>query len=67
MMMKDKRDLEKLGIRFLRFDDIEVKKNMSNVLRVIEDWIEKNNPPLTLRRSVADTPRRGTRKREFLQ
>jgi very-short-patch-repair endonuclease len=37
-------ELEKLGIRFLRFDDLEVKKNMSNVLRVIEDWISKNKP-----------------------
>jgi very-short-patch-repair endonuclease len=36
--------LEKLGVRFLRFDDMEVKKNMSNVLRVIEDWINKNKP-----------------------
>jgi very-short-patch-repair endonuclease len=36
--------LEKLGIRFLRFEDIEVKKNISNVLRVIEDWIRKNQP-----------------------
>ncbi len=36
--------LEKLGVKFLRFDDIEVKKNMSNVLRVIEDWIIKNKP-----------------------
>ena len=48
------RVLEKSGIRFLRFEDIEVKKNMTNVLRVIDDWIEKNkNPPLT-------PPRRGT-------
>ena len=38
------RNLEKLGIHFLRFDDIEVKKSMSNVLRVISDWIEKNKP-----------------------
>ena len=38
------RDLEKLGVRFLRFEDIEVKKNMSNVLRVIDDWIDKNQP-----------------------
>ena len=38
------RSLEKLGIRFLRFEDIEVKKNMNNVLRVIEDWIQKNKP-----------------------
>jgi very-short-patch-repair endonuclease len=36
--------LENLGIRFLRFEDIEVKKNISNVLRVIEDWIKKNKP-----------------------
>jgi very-short-patch-repair endonuclease len=38
--------LEKLGIHFLRFEDIEVKKNMNNVLRVIEDWIRKNKPTL---------------------
>ncbi len=38
------RNLEKLGVHFLRFEDIEVKKSMSNVLRVIEDWIEKNKP-----------------------
>ena len=42
---KRQRDLEKMGVRFLRFDDIEVKKNMWNVLRVIGDWIEKNSPP----------------------
>ena len=38
------RALEKLGVHFLRFEDIEVKRNMTNVLRVIEDWIEKNKP-----------------------
>jgi (E)-4-hydroxy-3-methylbut-2-enyl-diphosphate synthase len=38
------RNLEIMGVHFLRFDDIEVKKSMSNVLRVIEDWIEKNKP-----------------------
>ena len=36
--------LEKAGVRFLRFDDIQVKRDMTNVLRVIEDWIEKNKP-----------------------
>ena len=36
--------LEKQGISFLRFDDHEVKKNMNNVLKVIEDWIIKNKP-----------------------
>jgi (E)-4-hydroxy-3-methylbut-2-enyl-diphosphate synthase len=37
-------DLEKAGVHFLRFEDIEVKKNMSNVLRVIENWIKKKKP-----------------------
>jgi len=42
--------LEKKGVRFLRFDDLEVKKDMNNVLRVIVDWINKNkNPPPPLR------------------
>jgi very-short-patch-repair endonuclease len=36
--------LENLGVAFLRFDDMEVKKNMNNVLRVIADWIIKNQP-----------------------
>lgn len=38
------RCLENLGVHFLRFDDLEVKKNMNNVLRVIEDWIIKKKP-----------------------
>ena len=46
------RNLEKLGIHFLRFEDIEVKKNMLNVLRAIEDWIKKN-------KSIPDLSRDG--------
>jgi very-short-patch-repair endonuclease len=38
------KELENLGVHFLRFEDIEVKRNMWNVLRVIDDWIEKNKP-----------------------
>jgi very-short-patch-repair endonuclease len=38
------KNLEKLGVRFLRFDDIEVKKNILNVIRVIEDWIRNHEP-----------------------
>jgi very-short-patch-repair endonuclease len=41
------KSLEKLGVHFLRFEDIEIKKNMNNVLRVLEDWIEKNQPTPT--------------------
>lgn len=34
--------LEALGVKFLRFDDVEVKKDMSNVLKAIEGWIKEN-------------------------
>lgn len=43
------KEIEKLGIHFLRFDDLDLKHNISNVLRTIEIYIlefeEKNNPP----------------------
>lgn len=41
---KRQQRLESLGIRFLRFRDIDVKKNMEGVLLVIEDWILKHTP-----------------------
>lgn len=31
--------LESLGVRFLRFDDREIKNDMANVLRIIEYWV----------------------------
>lgn len=34
--------LESLGVHFLRFDDLEVKKNINNVIRTIEGWIEEH-------------------------
>lgn len=40
-----KQKIEKYGIRFLRFSDLEVKKNIHNVLYTIKDWIEENTPP----------------------
>ena len=36
------RKLEELGLKFLRFTDIEVKRDMNNVLRAIVIWIEEN-------------------------
>ena len=33
--------LESLGVSILRFDDREVKKDMANVIRVIEGWIKE--------------------------
>jgi very-short-patch-repair endonuclease len=44
---KDKerqRKIEGLGIQFLRFNDKDVKRNMTGVLSVIEQWIEEHTP-----------------------
>ncbi len=38
--------LEALGIRFLRFDDLDVKQKIETVLAEIKRWIEENNTPL---------------------
>jgi very-short-patch-repair endonuclease len=35
-------ELQKLGLTVLRFPDIDVRKNIRGVLKVIERWIEKN-------------------------
>ncbi|MFC2123234.1 endonuclease domain-containing protein [Bacteroidota bacterium] len=34
--------LEDLGVRFLRFDDMDVKDNIDAVLQDIKNWIENN-------------------------
>jgi very-short-patch-repair endonuclease len=34
--------IEKIGIRFLRFYDRDVKTNLSGVIQRIEDWIKEN-------------------------
>ena len=34
--------LEDLDVRFLRFDDLDVKRNMEGVLTAIENWINDN-------------------------
>jgi len=39
---KRQKILEGMGVRFLRFGDAMVKKDILNVLRVIADWIERN-------------------------
>ena len=36
---KGQEKLESLGVKFLRFLDIDIKKDMSNVLREIEHWV----------------------------
>lgn len=49
---KERQDiLEGMGLEFLRFDDMDVKMNISFVIRVLEefmdDW-ERSNPPSPL-------------------
>ncbi len=37
--------LEALGVRFLRFDDLDVKQDMKYVLNNIHAWIVENVHP----------------------
>lgn len=39
-------DLKKMGLKILRFTEHECRKQMNNVVRAIEIWIEEQ-PPLT--------------------
>jgi very-short-patch-repair endonuclease len=43
--IKRQRRLESLGVRFLRFDDSEIKKDMKYVMNAIYDWIVGNTHP----------------------
>jgi very-short-patch-repair endonuclease len=40
--VKRQAELEQYGVQFIRFDDKEVKRNMSNVIRTLESWISAN-------------------------
>ncbi|NBB77527.1 MAG: DUF559 domain-containing protein [Bacteroidetes bacterium] len=40
--MKRQKRLESIGLTMLRFDDLEVKKDMDNVLMALEGWIKDN-------------------------
>lgn len=44
------KEFESLGLRLLRFDDMEIKYNIENVKNSIIDWIIKNKkqPPKSL-------------------
>jgi very-short-patch-repair endonuclease len=39
--LKRQQELESMGLHVLRFQDRDVKTDMVNVLRVIENWIEQ--------------------------
>ena len=39
--IKRQEELEKLGIKFLRFNDKDVKNNIGDVVQSIVDWIER--------------------------
>ena len=35
------KEIEKQGVKFLRFYDSDIKNNMEGVIAVIRDWIER--------------------------
>jgi very-short-patch-repair endonuclease len=39
--LQRQKELESFGIHFLRFEDIAVKKNATNAIMTIENWIER--------------------------
>ncbi len=42
-------ELEQMGLSVLHFADLQVKKDMNNVIRALQIWIEeKTNPPYPL-------------------
>jgi very-short-patch-repair endonuclease len=56
-------EIEKLGISFLRFDDLEVKKNMEGVLMKISEYIRdfekrKHNPLAPFNKGESNAIRR---------
>ncbi|WP_424963007.1 3'(2'),5'-bisphosphate nucleotidase CysQ [Ekhidna sp.] len=54
---KRQKKLEDLGVSFLRFDDLEIKKDITNVIRTIEYWIEENEEDL--KKPTPTPPKRG--------
>jgi very-short-patch-repair endonuclease len=39
---KRQKKLESIGVRFLRFEDIDVRLKLDKVINVIEKWIDEN-------------------------
>ena len=51
--VKRQKEIEEYGVRFLRFEDISVKRNTQIVLETIVSWIQENSdntPPAPLKR-----------------
>jgi len=39
---KRQKEIEKYGVRFLRFDEGEIYYNLDNVVKTIVEWVEQN-------------------------
>lgn len=55
--IKRQKELEGIGLAFLRFDDLDVKEKMGDVLRSIEEFInefERMHPPGPLQRGIGE-------------
>ena len=44
---KRQTEIEKLGVRFLRFDDLEVRHNLDGVIKIIREWVVLHAPSPT--------------------
>ncbi len=51
--------LESLGVNFLRFGDIQIKKNANSAVLEILDWIEKNGANERPTPPIGTPPKRG--------
>lgn len=41
--LQRQKTLEEIGISFIRFDDLEVKHDIYNVIRTIEGWVDEHS------------------------
>ena len=62
--IKRQKRLEALNVNFLRFNDSEVKNDISNVLKTIEKWIEENKNNLYGRKPTPAPSKEGNWKRQ---
>ncbi len=60
--LKRQKQLERLGVRFLRFEDINIKNKLDDVLRAIQYWIEEHQDNLVGRGPTPDPSQEGTTK-----
>ncbi len=57
--LRRQKKLESLGVRILRFDDLDVKKNIDDVVMTIQLWIESHQEDLVGRTPTPSPSKEG--------